>query len=236
MKKVLVLFAGSRSFEKVAHQYGISTYSSDWNKSLQGIDYCCDIMDFDVQKVLADFGVPCAIQASPDCAVWSKAAGDVHIKNGVYVSDKAWKAKDMVIRTMEIIAEFRKYNPNLVYWIENPVGKLYKQDFMSVQPSLFGYQPILPDMREIRFDQCQYGREFKKPTTFFTNDTIFKAKPRCNYNPTTKTGRYCSHKPNGVNGSSNSSSNVGYYVRAHIAEDVFHHLIQQHLIYQYGRE
>ena len=49
MNKVLELFAGSRSFSKVAEELGYETFSVDI-KDFDNIDYVTDILDFNVDK------------------------------------------------------------------------------------------------------------------------------------------------------------------------------------------
>jgi len=44
--KILELFAGSRSFSKVAEEYGHETFAVDIN-DFDNIDYVTDILDFD---------------------------------------------------------------------------------------------------------------------------------------------------------------------------------------------
>ena len=47
--KVLELFAGSRSFSKVAEEMGMETFTSDFKK-FDKIDYVVDILDLMFQK------------------------------------------------------------------------------------------------------------------------------------------------------------------------------------------
>ena len=47
--KVLELFAGSRSFSKVAEELGHKTYTTDI-EPFDKIDQVCDIFDFDIKK------------------------------------------------------------------------------------------------------------------------------------------------------------------------------------------
>ena len=44
--KVLELFAGSRSFSKVAEEMGMETFTTDYKK-FDKIDYVVDILEFD---------------------------------------------------------------------------------------------------------------------------------------------------------------------------------------------
>jgi len=72
--KTLELFAGSRSFSKVAESYGFSTYTTD-NQDFDSIDQVCDIFDFDLQKAIDSLGgKPNVIWASPPCTYFSVAS------------------------------------------------------------------------------------------------------------------------------------------------------------------
>jgi len=66
---VLELYAGSRSFGKVAEQYNMNVFSVDW------IDYDNIDLQIDIQKIkMSDIPfVPDIIWASPDCTTYSLA-------------------------------------------------------------------------------------------------------------------------------------------------------------------
>ena len=67
---------------------------------------------------------------------------------------------------MEIIKSVRFKNKNLIFFIENPVGKLRKLDLLN------------PQIRtEVTY--CQYGDSRQKPTDLWTNMHWWKPKPRC---------------------------------------------------------
>ncbi len=53
--KTLELFAGSRSFTKVAQQHGFKTYTTD-NQDFNKIDQVCDIFDFNIDKAIDSLG------------------------------------------------------------------------------------------------------------------------------------------------------------------------------------
>ena len=79
--KVLELFAGSRSFSKVAEELGFETYTTDIN-DFEKIDQVCDIMDFDIEKMEEEFGIPNVIWASPPCQAFSVASISAHWTGG----------------------------------------------------------------------------------------------------------------------------------------------------------
>ena len=68
--KVLELFAGSRSFSKVAEEYDHDTFSVDIN-DFDNIDYVTDILNFDYTKINFIHDV---IWASPPCTYFSVAS------------------------------------------------------------------------------------------------------------------------------------------------------------------
>jgi hypothetical protein len=55
--KVLELFAGSRSFSKVAEELGMETYTTDFN-NFKNIDLVKDILDVNATDIEKEFGVP----------------------------------------------------------------------------------------------------------------------------------------------------------------------------------
>ena len=74
MLKVLELFAGTRSIGKAFEARGHEVYSVDYDRKFEDIDNYCDILDLTADKVIADFGHPDVIWASPDCSSYSVAA------------------------------------------------------------------------------------------------------------------------------------------------------------------
>ena len=80
--KVLELFAGSRSFSKVAEKYGFKTYTTDI-EPYDNIDQVCDIFNFSSFKMAKDFGIPDIIWASPPYTTFSVASIGHHWKGGI---------------------------------------------------------------------------------------------------------------------------------------------------------
>ena len=147
--KVLELFAGSRSFSKVAEELGNETFAVDI-KDFDNIDYVADILDFDCSKIPFK---PDVIWASPPCTYFSVASIGHH-----WNKDNTPKTKEAVLgcqiirKTLEIIDYF---NPTY-FFIENPRGKLRKLDFMKYYP-------------RTTVTYCQYGDTRMKPTDIWTN-------------------------------------------------------------------
>ena len=79
--KVLELFAGSRSFSKVAEELGHQCYTTDI-EPFDKIDQVCNIFNFDVNRMIDEFGYPDVIWASPPCTTFSVASIGHHYTGG----------------------------------------------------------------------------------------------------------------------------------------------------------
>ena len=147
--KVLELFAGSRSFSKVAEKMGMETFTTDY-KDFDKIDYVCDILDFDVSKIPFK---PDVIWASPPCTTFSIASCSTHwTPDKKPKTEKCLKGIEVVKKTLEIIQHFK---PKF-YFIENPRGILRKLD-------------VVKGLQRTTVTYCQYGDKRMKPTDIWTN-------------------------------------------------------------------
>ena len=165
---VLELFAGSRSFSKVAEKLDFKPYSTDMHQFVS-IDQVCDIMDFDVSKVPFR---PDIIWASPPCTYFSVASIGHHWnKDHTPKTDQAILGVKIVQKTLDIIDMFQPKH----FFIENPRGKLRKLNVVKGIPI-------------ITVCYCQYGDTRLKPTDIWTdnladwfNEKGWKPRPMCNY-------------------------------------------------------
>ncbi len=166
------LFAGSRSFSKVAEDFGWNTFTVDWEQ-YGGIDYITDILKFDYSKVPDNIDV---IWASPPCTTFSVASMGHHWTGGkeAYIpkTENAKIGLQILEKTIEII---KTINPKY-YIIENPRGMMRKM------PQLKEFKPFLQTPW-----YCQYGDKRAKPTDIWSN-VNWKSK-RCKPNSQT-----CNHE------------------------------------------
>ena len=164
LMNILELFAGSRSFTKVADKKGYQTFTSDI-EPFDGIDYVCDIFDFDVAQVPFR---PNVIWASPPCTFFSVGSIGHHWnKDHTPKTESAKLGMAIVKKTLEIIEELK---PDY-FVIENPRGKLRKLDI--IDPKI---------MKTVWY--CQYGDKRAKPTDIWTTIESWIPKPPCfNGNP-----------------------------------------------------
>tara|TARA_R110000737_G_C14477427_1_gene467873 strand:- start:115 stop:801 length:687 start_codon:yes stop_codon:yes gene_type:complete len=155
--KVLELFAGSRSFSKVAENYGLKTYTSD-HKPFDNIDQVCDIFDFSLKKAFNKLGdLPDIIWASPPCTYFSVASIGHHWNpDHTPKTENAKLGVEIVKKTMDIIDIIMSINKNAFYIVENPRGKLRKLNLINPY-----------DLKTVTY--CQYGDNRMKPTDIWTN-------------------------------------------------------------------
>jgi len=181
--KVLELFAGSRSFSKVAEEMGMETFTTDI-KQFDKIDYVCDILDLDndlLMEKLFQKGIDNVdiIWASPPCTYFSVASIGHHWhKDHTPKTEQAKLGVKIVQKTLDII-NFIK--PDF-YFIENPRGKLRKLE-------------VVKGLQRATVCYCQYGDSRLKPTDIWSNFILeehpllsldnkeqgWKPRPMCNY-------------------------------------------------------
>src|SRR5680860_95771 len=170
--KTLELFAGSRSFSKVAEELGHEIFTTDIEQ-FGKIDYITNILEFDYSKVPY---IPDIIWASPPCTGFSVASIGHHWTGGkgAYIpkTETAKLGIVLVEKTLEIIRHYQELNPNLIWYMENPRGILRKMKCVE----------FLPYHHTITY--CQYGDDRMKPTDIWTNDKNWTPRPMCkNGNP-----------------------------------------------------
>ena len=181
-KKVLELFAGSRSIGNTADKLGMEVFSIDWTK-YENIDLSIDIEL--LKKVDVPF-VPDVVWASPDCTTYSIAACSTHRTNGKEPkSEYAIKCDNVNKHWIALINEWLIENPNLIYFIENPRGMLR-------------HMPFMKDFKRHTVWYCQYGDDRAKPTDIWTNSKTWKPKPMCHNYKYDKDGnvvdKHCHHE------------------------------------------
>ena len=165
--KVLELFSGSGSVNKVCKEKGYEVLSLDLDPRA---DINMDIMDWDYKDMYkpGHFDI---IHASPPCHTFSnlrrtwigrklKEHGDIIITREILDKDMEEKGVPLLRKAEEIIDYFKpKY-----YIIENPDGKM--KNYMK-------------DHKHYVVDYCKYSNwGYRKRTYFWTNIEGFKPK-RC---------------------------------------------------------
>lgn len=172
--KLIDLFAGSRSVAKVAEEKGWQTFSTDI-EPYDKIDLVKNILDVSPK----DFPfVPDIIWASPPCTCFSVSSIGKHwTKEHTCKTPEAKEAISIAIRARQLIGYFKIKNPKLIWFVENPRGKLRK---LNIFESKF--------LKTVCY--CQYGETRMKPTDIWTNSINWIPRPMC-FNGNTN----CHHVP-----------------------------------------
>lgn len=200
--KTLELFAGSRSFTK-----GFTSdqsFTSD-NHQYGDIDYIADVLNFDYSKVPF---IPDVIWASPPCTGFSVAAiGRNWNRDRTPKSETAELGIKLVKKTLEIIEHYKKLNPNLIWYVENPRGMLRKLD-------------LVPGTRHT-VTYCQYGDTRMKPTDIWTNNEKWVPRHAC------KNGDTC-HTAAPRGSRTGTQGLKGAYLRSQIPVEIFKEIRLSH--------
>lgn len=166
--KVLELFRGTGNLSNYFRKRGHSTFTVDWDITIEGIDLYADIGNLTAQDIIERFGHPDVIWASPDCTTYSVARIGKHrrlnpiTKNLDPISEYA-KFCDEV--NQHVLALIEELHPT--YWfIENPRGGLRKMKYMEGLP-------------RYTVTYCKYGETRMKPTDIWTNHPDPKFIPPC---------------------------------------------------------
>ena len=176
---VLELFAGTRSIGKAFEKHGHKVYSVEWDKSFQDIALYQDISTLTKEQVVELCGrVPDVVWASPDYSTYSLAAIGHHRKkdpifgNLIPQTEYARFCDKTNAHVIELIMQLKEDNPDMLYFIENPVAGLRKMDFMQRIP-------------RYTVSYCQYlsalppEQRYRKPTDLWTNHPNPQFRPPC---------------------------------------------------------
>ena len=163
--KILELFAGSRSIGRAAESLGHTVFSVDWEQ-FDRIDLCIDIEELRLDQIPF---VPDLIWCSFDCTTYSVMAIGTH-RDGINPkSDYAVKCDRVNQHVIACIKAWKKLNPALIYFFENPRGMLRKMPFMQ-------------GFKRYTVWYCQYGDSRAKPTDIWTNSKKWTPRKRCSNN------------------------------------------------------
>lgn len=146
------LFSGTESFSKVARERSYKTFTVELSEMFEP-DLRADILEVQRSDLPEKIDV---LWASPPCTTFSVASLRHYWTDGKPKNAKTWHGISMVLKTIDLIKEIQKDNPNLIWFIENPRGMLRKQDFMQKLPR-----------RTVTY--CQYGDFRQKPTDIWSN-------------------------------------------------------------------
>jgi site-specific DNA-cytosine methylase len=205
MKNVLELFAGSRSIGNVAEKLGLNVFSVDW-KPYSGINLAIDIQELTADKVPF---IPDIVWASPDCTTYSIAACSTHRTNSIEPKSEYAKKCDSVNQHfIQLINDWLKVNPDMVFFIENPRGMLRKMPFMQ-------------QFKRHTIWYCQYGDDRAKPTDVWTNSQTWIPRHICHNG-----NKNCDHQPAPRGSRTGTQGRKGSYDRSKIPQQLCEEILK----------
>lgn len=161
---LLELFCGTKSVGKEFANAGWSVISLDLDPRFEPT-ICADILSVN-PETFCGLGID-AVWASPPCNAFSVAViGRNWNHDHTPKNDTARGGVMILERTIEIIKSLESENPLLMWWMENPRGKMRRM-------------PQVQDFKRHTVTYCQYGDSRMKPTDIWTN-TQWNPRPACN--------------------------------------------------------
>ena len=159
--RVLDMCSGpSGGIKQLCTELGYECFSIDI-QPFPHVDLVIDILDFDVNMLP---WVPTHTFASPPCPTYSWGTHKHRGSDFVPWTDDARTADAIVLKIRAIIAELTKVNEALLYYIENPRGRLRHMDLLQGLPR-----------RTVVY--CRYGTHYVKATDWWTNDDDWRSRP-----------------------------------------------------------
>ena len=160
---VFDFFAGTRSSTRAFEDAGHTVISFDSDFQFD-VTVFADVFELTAEDLVARYGQPDFVWASPPCTSFSVASIGHH-----WNADHTPKTS-AAVASMELVAHTRalleELNPRLGFVIENPRGKLRKL-------------PILDGLTRHTVTYCQYGDDRMKPTDLWTTVKSWTPRPLC---------------------------------------------------------
>ena len=126
-----------------------------------------DVYELTAGRLLADYGKPDFIWASPPCTAFSVASMGHHwISGGVNPLPRTKQAEDSQDLVKHTISLIEKLNPTYGFLIENPRGMLRKL-------------PVVSQLRRRTVTYCTYGDTRMKPTDLWGSVTNWVERIPC---------------------------------------------------------
>jgi hypothetical protein len=169
--KVLELFAGTGSVGSFVNTLpNARAWSVDINAETAG-HAPTKVADILLLRFAELKFVPDIIWASPPCQTFSIMAGNKHrtIADMTPRTEAAEQGDRILEQTAKIISHFQSINPNLLWYMENPQGRMRHSELLEG----------LPTHRRVEVSYCKYGFSYQKHTDVWTNDQEWTARTKC---------------------------------------------------------
>jgi hypothetical protein len=166
MMIVFDFFAGTGSSTQAFKDAGHTVITFELDKHFE-VTENVDIMDLTVEYLIATYGQPDFVWASPPCTAFSVASIGHHwAKGGDNPMPKTPEAEYNQLLVGKAIELAQGLNPKFGFLIENPRGMLRKL-------------PVVQQLDRRTVTYCQYGDDRMKPTDIWGNVPSWVAKNPC---------------------------------------------------------
>ncbi len=159
-------YAGTGSATKAFEDAGHTIISFELNPK-QSATENVDVMTLNAKDLIAKYGQPDFIWASPPCTTFSVAScykyWEITPNGAVPKHPAVFKALELVEHTVNLIKEL---NPTKGWIMENPRGMLRKQN-------------VVKDLNRRTVTYCQYGDFRMKPTDLWGDVPGWVSRPMC---------------------------------------------------------
>ena len=169
---LLECFSGTGSIGKVAReQFGMEVVGLDImdnsTSPCSRPSIIVDILYWDFKS----FEAPDVLWMSPPCETFSIMAASYHRQKGTLQpkSVDAMQGDQILKRTIQIINHFVKENPDMIWFMENPMGNMAKSALLKNLPSHTCHLVTY----------CKYGFKYRKPTHIWTNSADWMPTTSC---------------------------------------------------------
>jgi len=183
---MIEFFSGSGELAKAFEEAGYKVFKID-NDPQRTPDLVINMLHFEI-SMLPDWAKnPDVVHFGVPCTKFSVAGRSSNFTNFMPNSYDSCIALALVYKSLDTIKFFQEINPNLFWFIENPMG----------------YLRMFPFMRKLARKEvwyCQYGDTKAKPTDFWTNATWWIPKTCFNNNPNCHHDRAPRGSKSGVQG------------------------------------
>lgn len=159
-------FAGTGSSTQAFKDAGHTVITFELDPSFQTTE-TADILDLDADELIAKYGRPDFVWASPPCTAFSVASIGHHWGGGAgaYIpkTEAAVFNQTLVQKAKDLVAQLQ---PRLGYLIENPRGVLRKL-------------PVVQDLPRVTVSYCSYGDTRMKPTDLWGTVPGWQPREMC---------------------------------------------------------
>lgn len=203
--KTVELFAGTQSFSKVVRELGHGTFCVELDEYFKA-NLHKNILEVTRKDLPKHIDI---LWASSPCTSFSVASiGSSWCGNYCPKRSKTALGMAYVLKTLELIKEIQKDNPDLIWFIENPRGVLRKMAFMD-------------NLHRETVWYCQYGDKRAKPTDIWNN--LEKWKGKCCYNG----NKDCHHESAPRGSKTGTQGFKGSIDRSIIPPQLFHEIFKK---------